>query len=354
MKHQLTGALVLAALAAPMAAQAEGKIYGVFHVSANQIESDQAAADRNAATNEQGARFGSQVQDGQSADNNASRLGFQGEKGQFFFAVELALDTDQSGGSADGLGATRHAFVGFNSSYGTFTFGRVNTAYKLAGQRVDPFYDTSAANFIGGFSQEGGSYGLSNLVNGWTDNTIQYLTPEVGGLTINAGVHMQEANDEDHDYSIGLDYRLGDLTAGFQYLTVGADTVPGAIAGSGTVVDTSMQVTAHYAGKGWTVGGSYELVDLRNVNDERGYAMVAGTFDMGEDLTLAASVGQVDQGAGEGFGANLGAYVNLMEDFQIYALYSYVDLDAATLIDGSTAAGENNTLSFGVKYGFEI
>ena len=345
MKHQLTGALVLAALAAPLSAQAEGKIYGVFHVSANQVDSDQAAADRTIAADEQGTRFGSQVQDGQSADNNASRLGFQGEKGQFFFAVELGLDVDQSNGAANGLASTRHAFVGFNSGYGTVTFGRINTAYKLAGQRVDPFYDTSAANFVGGFSPEGGSYGLSNLVNGWTDNSIGYLSPEVAGLTLNLGAHLQELNDEDHDYSIGLDYRMGDLTAGIQYLMVGADDAPGVIAGAASVVDTAAQITAHYEGKGWTLGGSYEFVELRDVNDERGYAFLAGTFDLGEDLTLAASVGQVDQGAGEGFGATLGAFVNLMEDFQIYGLYSYADLDSDA---------ENNTISFGVKYGFEI
>ncbi len=345
MKHHLTGALVLAALSAPLAAQAEGKIYGVFHVSANQIDSTQAAGDRNAATDEQGARFGSQVQDGQSADNNGSRLGFQGEKGQFFFAVELGLDVDQSNGAANGLASTRHAFVGFNSGYGTVTFGRINTAYKLAGQRIDPFYDTAAANYVGGFAPEGASYGLSNLINGWTDNSVAYLSPEVAGLTINAGAHLQELNDEDHDYSIGLDYRMGDLTAGIQYLMVGADAANGVIAGAGSVVDTAAQVTAHYAGKGWTVGGSYEFVELRNVNDERGYAYLAGTYDLGEDLTLAASVGQVDQGAGEGIGATLGAFVNLMEDFQLYGLYSYADLDNDT---------ENNTLSFGVKYGFEI
>lgn len=345
MKHQLTGALVLAALAAPLSAQAEGKIYGVFHVSANQIESDQAAADRTAATSEQGARFGSQVQDGQSADNNASRLGFQGEKGQFFFAVELGLDVDSDAGGANGLGNTRHAFVGFNSSVGTFTFGRVNTAYKLAAQRIDPFYDTSAANYVGGFSPEGASYGLSNLANGWTDNTIAYLSPEAGGLTINAGIHLQEANDEDHDFSIGLDYRLGDLNVGLQYLAVGADNTAGVVAGAGTVVDTAGQITASWAGKGWSVGGSYELVELKTSNDERAYAFLSGTFDLNENLTIAATVGSVDQGGGEGEGATLGAFVKLIEDFQLYGLYSYASLDNDT---------ENNTISFGVKYGFEI
>lgn len=348
MKTKLTGALVLASLAAPLSAQAEGKIYGVFNISANQVDSTQAAADRNAAGTEQGQRFGSQVQDGQSADNNGSRLGFQGEQGQFFFAIELGLGTvDNDEGRGDrfvGLGSTRHAFVGFNSGVGTFTFGRVNTAYKLAGQRLDPFYDTSAANFVGGFAPEGGSYGLSNLVNGWTDNSVTYLSPEVAGLSVNAGVHLQEQNDEDHDYSVGIDYRLGSLTAGVQYLTIGADLANGVIAGAGQVVDTSTQVTAHYEGEGWTVGASYELVDLRQIDDERGYAFLSGTFDLG-DITLAATVGQVDEGAGEGEGATLGAFVNLIEDFQLYGLYSYADLENDT---------ENNTVSFGVRYAFEI
>ncbi|MEN8720389.1 MAG: porin [Oceanococcaceae bacterium] len=361
MKHQLTGAFVLAALTAPLAAQAEGKIYGVFHATANQVESDIANANRTAdGASAQTARFGSQVQDGQSADNNASRIGIQGEKGQFFFAVELGLDIDSDADGANGLASTRHAFVGFNSSYGTFTFGRVNTAYKLAAQRLDPFYDTSAANFVGGFSPEGATYGLSNLVNGWTDNTIAYLSPEVGGLTVNAGIHLQEADDADHDYSIGLDYRLGDITVGLQFLDIGrsagefANGVTGVVAGSEGVVDTAGQINAHYAGDGWTVGASYEYVELLTIDDERGYAYLAGTYDLGENLTLAASAGQVDQGAGEGFGGTIGAFVNLMPEFQIYGLYSYTDLDQANLADGTVASDENNTISFGVKYAFEL
>ena len=363
MKFPLTGALALAALAAPHAAFAEGKLYGVFHMSANQVEAEQAAANRNTApdSSPQTQRFGSQVQDGQSVDNNASLIGLQGEKGQFFCAVELGLDIDSDVDSAaDGLGFTRHAFVGFNSSVGTFSFGRVNTAYKLAGKRVDPFYDTSAANFVGGFSPEGATYGLSNLINGWTDNTIAYLSPEIEGLglTFNAGVHLQEVDDADHDLTAGLDWRLGDLTVGLQYIMTGREAedagVQGVVAGSGRVVDTAGQVTAHYAGKGWSVGASYELVELLTTDDERGYAYVSGTFDIAEDLTLAASVGQVDQGAGEGFGANLGLFVDLMEDFQLYALYSFADLDAATLSDASIEDAENNTASFGVRYGFEL
>lgn len=344
MKHHLTGAFVLAAIAAPLAAQAEGKIYGQFNISVNEVDGSFATVDGNDFA---GA---SQPQDGQSGDNNASRLGFQGENGQFFYAVELGLDVDVNGGSADdsadGLAHTRHAFVGFNSSVGTFTFGRTNTAYKLAAQRLDPFYDTSAVNFQGIASNQGGGYGLSNLANGWTNNSIAYISPEFGGLTVNAGIYLQEQSDESHDYGIGVDYRLGDLSLGVQYLTVGADNVDGVVAGSGLIVDTALQGTVSYSTERFSVGLSAEQVDLR-AGDDRIYLFLGGEFALNEYLTLAASVGDVDQGGGEGMGFTVGAYLDLIENFTLYGLYSQSDLDNAP-------ASETDVISVGVRYGFEI
>ena len=340
MKHHLTGAFVLAAIAAPLTAQAEGKIYGQFNISVNEVDGVYNSVSGNdfADPNTQAA------QDGQSGDNNASRLGFQGENGQFFYAVELGLDVDDAAG---GLAHTRHAFVGFNSSVGTFTFGRTNSAYKLAAQRLDPFYDTSAVNFQGIASNQGGGYGLSNLANGWTNNSIAYISPEFGGLTVNAGVYLQESSDEDHDFGLGVDYRLGDLSLGVQYLTVGADNVDGVVAGAGQVVDTALQGTVSYSTETFSVGFSAEQVELRGSGEDRIYMFLAGEYALNEHLTLAASVGDVDQGAGEGMGFTLGAYLDLIENFTLYGLYSQSDLDNAP-------ASETDVISVGVRYGFEI
>ncbi len=332
MKNHLTGALVLAAIAAPLAAQAEGKIYGQFNLSASEVD----GVFSDLAGNEV-------AQDGQSGDNNASRLGFQGENGQFFYAVELGLSVDDA---ANGLGSTRHAFIGFNTSVGTLIFGRTNTAYKLAGQRLDPFYDTSAVNYQGVGQNEGGSYGQSNLVNGWTNNSIGYVSPEVAGLTLNAGVYLQEMSDEDHDFAVGLDYRLGELGLGVQYLAVGAEAVDGVVAGSGSVVDTALQASASYSIMGINLGASYEIVDLRN-GDERNYLFVGGDYALNENIKLAASYGTVDQGAGEGMGFTVGAFVDLIEDFTFYGLYSQSDLD-------NEPDRETSVISLGVKYGFQI
>ena len=332
MKHHLTGAVVLAAMA-PLAVQAEGKIYGQFNISANEVDGVYSNLAGDIENN----------QDGQSADNNGSRLGFQGENGQFFYAVELGLSVDDE---ANGLGTTRHAFVGFNSSVGTFTFGRTNTAYKLAAQRLDPFYDTSAVNYKGVAQNEGASYGLSRLADGWTNNSIAYISPEIAGLTVNAGVYLQEESDEDHDYAVGVDYRLGDLGVGVQYLSIGADTENGVIAGSTNVVDSAIQATVSYDTKLFSVGLSYEMVDLRT-GGERDYGFLSGSFKLNEFTTLAATYGIVDQGPGEGDAFTVGAFLNLIENFTFYGLYSKSGLDNAP-------AAETDVFSLGVKYGFEI
>ncbi|MGJ8670478.1 MAG: porin [Oceanococcus sp.] len=339
MKHYLTGAFVLAAITAPLAAQAEGKIYGQFNVSLNEVDGVY-----NSVSSSNGFDGAGASQNGQSGDNNASRLGFQGENGQFFYAVELGLSVDDS---ASGLAQTRHAFVGANTSVGTFTFGRTNSAYKLAAQRLDPFYDTSAVNFAGVAANEGGSYGLSNLANGWTNNSIAYITPEVGGLTINAGIYLQEQSDEDHDFGIGLDYRLADLEVGVQYIAIGADNTDGVVAGSGADLDTAIQATASYGNEAWSVGVSYEMLDARGNGLDVNNLFVAGDFAINENLKIAASVGQVDDGISEGLGYTVGAFVELIKDFTFYGLYSSSDLD-------NSAASETDVISLGVRYGFQI
>ncbi len=339
MKNLFTGAFAIAAIAAPLHAQAENKIYGQVNVSA--AHADASSTGNCAGSTASGDFTQLCAQDGQSGDNNASRLGFQGEKGQFFYAVELGLGADDG----SGLGHTRHAFVGFNSSIGTFTFGRTNTGYKLAGQRIDPFYDTSAAGYAGGFSPEGTSYGQSNLINGWTNNSIGWLSPEVAGLTLNAGVHLQEFNNEDHDFNIGVGYNMDWLNVGVQYIAVGSDAVgsPEAIAGSGAV-DTAIQATASVEMGALVVGASFEMVELRGSSEERAYAKLAGSYDLSENLTVAASVGQVDQGTGEGLGFTVGGFVKLIDEFQMYGLFSSVDFDNND---------KNDTFSVGVKYSFE-
>ncbi len=345
MKNPLLQPLLLVALSTPLLANAEGHIYGVFSMSANQVDSDQAAAASAQAGSEQIASFGSQTQSGQSADNNGSVIGLRGEKGQFFYAVELGLGIEQSNGATSGLGSTHDAFVGAQSRYGTFAFGRLSTPYKQAGQRLDPFYDTAAANFVGGFAPGGASYGLSNLINGWTDNSMIYVSPEYSGINFNLGVHLQELNDQSHDYSAGVQYRVGELLTGLQYLQIGAGgETPGVVAGAETDVDTALQVTASYAVKRWNLGASYEQIDVRQ-GGARGHLYLTGSVDLNSALTLAVSVGGVDAGEGEGFGGAVGLFVTLIEQFEVYALGSYADLENGA---------ENTTVSLGLRYGFEI
>ncbi len=345
MKKPLLQPLLLVALSTPLLAHAEGQIYGVLSMSVNQVDSDQSAAASALAGSEQIASFGSQVQSGQSADNNGSVIGLRGEKGQFFYAVELGLGIDQSNGTTSGLGSTHDAFVGVESRYGTLAFGRQSTPYKQAGQRLDPFYDTAAANFVGGFAPGGASYGLSNLINGWTDNSMIYISPEYAGMNFNLGVHLQELNDQSHDYSAGVQYRVGELLMGLQYLQIGAGgETPGVVAGAETDVDTALQVTASYAVKRWNLGASYEQIDVR-LGDTRGHLYLTGSVGLSSALTLAVSGGAVDAGEGEGFGATLGLFVTLIEQFQVYALGSYADCDSGS---------ENTTASLGLRYEFNL
>lgn len=65
------------------------------------------------------------------------------------------------------------------------TVGRHSTAYKMAGLRLDPFYDTSTLSAGGGAPSTGlfagASFGLSNLTNGFANRTVAYTSPSIGG-----------------------------------------------------------------------------------------------------------------------------------------------------------------------------
>ncbi len=321
-----TFAAIAAAVAYAQPASAELSLYGSLSMSWQQVDSSQAAGDRNAASNEQGMRFGSQVQDGQSADNNGSYFGVKGVLGTLSFVFETGADTDSRNGAAHGLASTRAAFIQYSGAVGSVRFGRITSAYASIMKRIDPFYDTSAANFIGGFSPEGASYGMSNLANGWTSDSLEYGTPYWNGLSLVTGIYTQELNDEDHDYYIGLAIKNGPFDLLLGQLQIGAGNADGVVAGSGSVVDTSSHLALGLNWEAIAIGLSYELIALRNVNDKRQYSQVSFRAFPNAPMGIDVAGGLVDQGAGEGIGGSIGIRGTIGALSKWRLIYSFADL----------------------------
>lgn len=266
-----------------------------------------------------------------AAVNNASRLGVKGsvgEKGGLtgFYHLQMGAQNDGTGsaGAGDSGNAlsSRFYFAGIKGGFGKLLLGRASHAYKMAGLRVDPFYDSSA-----GPGNGGSAYGFSNETNGFKNNTIAYTTPKIaGGLTVNAALFVDDTAADEHGSNLGVAWNSKGLTIGAQILS--AENTPGfGTVGSGA---EGTRIHAGYKTKKWSLGVSAEDLDRGAANGE--FLSVAGTFGFGAGK-LAASYGAVDgtlgggrESAGTGF--SVGYFHKLAKKTEGRFIYSSTDYDA--------------------------
>lgn len=296
------GALSLGSTAA--LADMSNSLYGNFRYSLNQVD---------AAS-----------QDGMSGDNNASRLGFKGEFTAngltAFYHLEAGADNDD--GSDEAL-TERFYFAGLSGGFGSLLVGRHSTAYKMAGLAVDPFYDTSANGASGTFASSGATYGLSGLTNSWANNTLAYTSPKLGdALTFNAALYVDDSDNDEHNYGLGAKYASGPFSAGVQYFQAGVGNA--SWGPTGALEQDAYRLHGSYKAGPVSLGLSYENVEPDGGNDI-GFLYVSGTYSVNDQTRLAVSVGNVDEGANEGTGFNIGVFHEVLKNTTLYGLYSTVD-----------------------------
>lgn len=283
-------------------------------------------------------------------ENNASNFRIEAAANEVGLRAFMAYER---GASNDQLGVedVREFFGGVSGHYGTMLYGRKATDYRMAGERLDPFYNTSVAGFNGQFASEGASYGLSNLTNGFTSNTIAYRSPVIAGFSGNAAVYVNDNNNQGSgdkaDFAGGVSYANSDwlgLDAGVQYLDLNGNVVTGAPAGPSTAV----RLNASIGEKLWAVGVSFEYVDVTAEADPRQYAFASGTYQVLQNLRLGATYGHVSNSPSfDGNGATVGAFYDVMHNLSTYAAVRHVKLDNGNE-DSVT------TVATGVKFVFDV
>ncbi len=281
--------------------------------------------------------------------NNASQIGIfasaqqQGYRG--FINYERGFDRfSATSTNTDDRDFVREFFGGIShASYGTLSIGRQSSAYKLSGRRLDPFYDTSLAGFNGQFFNEGASFGLSNLTNGFTSSTASYTSPVIfEGISVNGAYYFKDGNDS-NDFGLGGSYEnVGyDLTAGIQYVRSEGQVVYGFPAPGGNAV----RAHAGWGGLAdWNFGVSLEYVDIEGVEDGRKYGFASATYQLTPELKLAAAIGDTADTPFDGQGATLGAFYTFFKDLTVYTGGRYVTLDAV----------DSFTLATGISYTFDV
>jgi hypothetical protein len=271
-----------------------------------------------------------------SGENNASRIGLKGTLGEAdgitaFYHLQVGANID---GAGDAF-TQRFFFAGIKGDFGKLVYGRTSTPFKMAGLKVDPFYDTSAGAGLGG-----ATYGLSGLTNGWTDNSLAFSTPKFGAFSANAGIYFDDSNADEHDANIGVAYAKDAFSAGIQYINIGST---GVIAKS-SPDSSAIRVHAKYSKDAWTFAGSIESIDPA-AGKKQQYIYLSTTYQATKKLKVAGSFGKVDDvsATANGDGVNLGLFYQLLKKTNIYLVYSNVSIDGGS---------DRDTLAIGVSHKF--
>ncbi|WP_074009538.1 porin [Duodenibacillus massiliensis] len=342
MKKTLAAVAVLGAFAGSAVA-ADVTLYGLvdYGVRYQNLDADKAGVDK---TNKVDMKSGA---------NSGSRFGLKGTEDlgngvKVGFVLENGFDAD-TGALGDKKGNRlfdREAQLFVDGSFGRVSFGRVgqlasaNGSYGLLGV-TGPFSTgygdaTSGLKFVG--------------ANGFTrfDNTITYMTPSFGGLTVYAQYSSsvsssgtENESDTDRAYGIGAKF----VGAGLTLVGV-VDSTNYQSFGSGAVskdMDDALTVTlgGNYDFQVAKVyfGGQYfdnaKTVATTNVIDDANKAKIGTGYTLG---SLGA----------EGWGLGLGVGVPVMGG-TASAYAGYLDADS---VDDSDASLKRFTGAVGYSYTF--
>ena len=289
------------------------------------------------------------------AENNGSNFRLTASAAESgiraFVAYERGASNDQTN-----VEDVREFFGGVSGKMGMLLYGRKATDYRLAGERLDPFYNTSVAFGYsavgnGGFASEGASYGLSNLTNGFTSNTIALRSPVWLGFTLNAAGYINENRSnvgvgDEPDYALGVGYANSEwlgLDAGVQALDLNGNVVTNSPGDS-----NAYRLHASVGEKLWAAGVSVEMVDVAAEADPRQYAFVSASYQALQDLRIALAVGSVsDSPSFDGTGGTLGVFYDLTKHLGTYAAVRHVALDNGT-------ENKTTTVATGVKFIFDV
>ncbi|MDX9767699.1 MAG: porin [Ectothiorhodospiraceae bacterium] len=339
MNKKVLAIAVAAALAAPAAALADTQIYGVAHVSLDFVDNGDNSSHQ--------------------LSSNSSRLGFKGSEdlGNGLKAIwQIESNANLTGGSSASTGLSgRNSFVGLAGGWGTAVLGRHDTPYKMATGSLDVWGDT-----MGDYNAVMGTVAGSTVFDNRTNNTLAYLSPNMGGLSFALAYvtdvdvdgdrpNVADANEFDA-YSANVGYKAGPL-----HLTAAYEKVNG-------LDVTAMKVGGAYSFGDTTLSAIYENIDL-DVEDRNAF-YVGAKHKMGATY-IAASVAQAGElvaddgtlffavGVGHQFSKRTSMYaVWAQSNNDDAGTYAVGNAGHGKMVAPAAAGDTPRGLSFGMRHNF--
>ncbi|CDH46555.1 porin [Candidatus Contendibacter odensensis] len=372
MKKSILALAVAAALAAPLAAQADTILYGSARVSVDYNDEKLGLLDQVPGATDPDGYW--------DVVNNDSRLGVLGSEDlggglSAVYQYEFGVDVTEGGN----FESNRPKFVGLKGNFGTVTLGTQETPYYHVAGVTDIF--NSGKTFTGPFWLGGSFNGFEVDVSGNTtrgrgaltryDNSVYYTTPDFNGFTGEAMLVMNGANDFNGGagYSDNIDvwniaakYSNGPFFAGVSYIALDGNSN---VSISNTVsLDLDLDqwvVGLGYASGPFSVGFIYEQGTLNQFGlisnarvggvrvggDDASNFFLTGSYTFGNNM-ISAAYGQLDPGTkGDNTIDNyvVGYQYNFSKRTRLWAEYIGRSAD-------SFFYGDQNAVSIGTRVDF--
>ena len=312
---------VAALLGLAGAAQAQVTIYGLFDLSVGQNE----------YLGEKSAQFHSGGDDNSSQGNSTSRIGFKGTtvvspgiKANFQLETAGITSNGEVGGPVSQPFFNRQAWAGFSGSFGEVRFGKQDS---VAFQTMIGFDFNGAANAASAQAISG----AATFNPGRVARSLQYISNDLGGLKVQAGVQLKGDTPSASDsFALGLTYTAGPLAVAYTGETKRMDSAAGgadfnSVAGSYDFGVAKIMLGYADGGqnaKGTTFGVSAPLAGFN----------VGAIFTKNSDTNRMASE----------------LFVNKEIFKGTYAYFDYGNADKF----GATASDSKNAAALGVIYTF--
>lgn len=378
MNKKLIALAIATAVSAPaMAATSNVEVYGLMSMGIDSVNNN------NGAAGDSSKRVG-------RVSDYASRIGFKGNEDlgnglSAIWQIESGITADGGagttiGGSSTPLGgaALRNTFVGLKSdAVGTGMIGKIDTPYKTATGRLDPFADTLGDynNIVGAAN----GVAATSYFDVRAANIAEYVTPNFSGFSA-AGAYVFGAESATtgsastgNAYSLAAMYDAGPLylTAAYEKQNFGS-TGTGTLAGVANADQKAWKLGAAYSIMDFTLAAMYEKTDDSlgaggvNLLGHRTWYL-SGKYQMGAVALKAsyANAGSDDQsfaGVTGNDGAKaytVGADYGFSKRTSVYALYTKINNDTNAAYNfaynAATGVGGGDTVdgfSLGMKHSF--
>lgn len=263
-KQFLLTLVVVSGLAVPGLVFAEATVYGNVHLSINDFNSAQNL----------------------NMSSNTSAIGVKGwedlgEGVKAIYKIEFQIDPDERSKNI----TDRDQYAGLYGGMGTIKFGTMSSNYKQTGGKIDPLYRTllEGRGFLN--TQSPDLHDGAGINRGRQTNTIQYVSPQMGG--IQAVVNTTVSGADNETMGFGVRYTTSDLLVYVDWV----DGQTGTAANVGGTTQSATKVGGKFDGGVFTVSAQFESAEDRTGND---YTYLAGTYNIDNNNMVAVSWGQAN------------------------------------------------------------